>query len=46
MRSFYFNTGHGHLSWTMCVGSAKITSDLINEKKVGIDLEGMTLDTL
>ena len=46
METSYFNTGHGYLGWTMCAGSAKITSDLINEKKVGIDLEGMTLDTL
>ena len=46
MKNLYFNTGHGHLVWTMCTGSARITTDLINGRKPDIDLEGMTLDTL
>ena len=46
MRNLYFNTGHGHLGWTMCTGSAKITADLIEGRKPEIDLEGMTLNTL
>ena len=46
MRNFYYNTGHGHLGWTMCTGSARITADLIEGRKVEIDLAGMTLDTL
>ena len=46
MRNLYYNTGHGHLGWTMCTGSARITADLIEGKKVEIDLEGMTLNTL
>ena len=46
MRNFYYNTGHGHLGWSMCTGSARITADLIEGRKVEIDLEGMTLDTL
>ncbi len=46
MKNLYFNTGHGHLGWTMCTGSARITADLIEGKKTEIDLEGMTLDTL
>jgi len=46
MRNLYFNTGHGHLGWTMCTGSAKITVDLIEGRKPEIDLEGMTLNTL
>ena len=43
MNNLYFNTGHGHLGWTMCAGSAKITSHLIEENKSDVDLEGMTL---
>ena len=46
MNNLYFNTGHGHLGWTMCSGSARITADLIEGRKPEIDLEGMTLDTL
>ena len=43
MKNLYFNTGHGHLGWTMCAGSAKITSHLISGQKPDLDLEGMTL---
>jgi len=46
MTNLYYNTGHGHLGWTMCTGSARITADLLDGKKSEIDLEGMTLDTL
>ena len=45
MDNLYFNTGHGHLGWTMCAGSAKITSNLILGKIPDLDLEGMTLVT-
>ena len=45
MDNLYFNTGHGHLGWTMCTGSAKITSNLILGKIPDLDLEGMTLAT-
>ena len=45
MKNLYFNTGHGHLGWTMCAGSAKITADLIQGNKPDIDLEGMTVGT-
>ena len=43
MNNLYYNTGHGHLGWTMCAGSAKIISDLISENKPDLDLEGMTI---
>ena len=43
MDNLYYNTGHGHLGWTMCAGSAKIISDLISENKPELDLEGMTI---
>ena len=46
IKNLYYNTGHGHLGWTMCVGSARVTADLIEGKKPEIDLEGMTLHSL
>ena len=46
MKNFNFNTGHGHLGWTMSTGSARITADLLQNRVPEIDLEGMTLDTL
>ncbi len=41
--NLYYNTGHGHLGWTMCAGSAKIISDIISGNKPNLDLEGMTI---
>lgn len=43
MKNLYYNTGHGHLGWTMCAGSAKIISDLISGKRPALDMEGMTI---
>ena len=44
MKNLFYNTGHGHLGWTMACGSAKITADLITGRKPNIDLEGMLLN--
>ena len=43
MQNLNFYTGHGHLGWTMCAGSAKIITHLISGKKPDLNLEGMTL---
>ena len=40
-RNLTFNTGHGHIGWTMSAGSARITADLIAGRKAAIDLTGM-----
>jgi D-amino-acid dehydrogenase len=42
-RNFWYNTGQGHMGWTMCHGSARITADLIAGKQPAIDLTGMTV---
>jgi D-amino-acid dehydrogenase len=42
-RNLYFNTGHGHMGWTMACGAARIAADLIAGHKPAIDLAGMTL---
>ena len=41
-RNLWFNTGQGHMGWTMSHGAARITADLIAGKKPEISLEGMT----
>ncbi len=38
--NLWLNTGHGHIGWTMAAGSARVTRDLILNKKPDIDLEG------
>tara|TARA_B100000315_G_scaffold259396_1_gene315267 strand:- start:2086 stop:3330 length:1245 start_codon:yes stop_codon:yes gene_type:complete len=35
--NLYFNTGHGHLGWTMACGSAKIVADLIEGRETEIE---------
>jgi D-amino-acid dehydrogenase len=39
--NLFFNTGHGHMGWTMACGSAKLASDLIAGRQPDIDLAGM-----
>lgn len=36
-----YNTGHGHMGWTMACGTAKIAADLLQRRKPDIDLRGM-----
>jgi D-amino-acid dehydrogenase len=40
-RNLWFNTGQGHMGWTMSHGAARITADLVMGKKPEISLEGM-----
>jgi D-amino-acid dehydrogenase len=42
-RNLYFNTGKGHMGWTMSHGSARITADLIAGRTPAILLDGMTV---
>ena len=41
-RNLWFNTGQGHMGWTMSHGAARITADLVAGKKPQISLEGMS----
>ena len=41
--NLYYNTGHGHLGWTMSSGTARITADLIGGKKPEIPVEKMRI---
>jgi D-amino-acid dehydrogenase len=38
-RNLWYNTGHGHIGWTMSHGTARITADLIAERTPGIPLD-------
>jgi D-amino-acid dehydrogenase len=38
-RNLWFNTGHGHIGWTMSHGTARITADLIGGRAPAIPLE-------
>jgi D-amino-acid dehydrogenase len=40
-RNLYFNTGHGHMGWTMACGSSRIVADLVLGRVPEIDLEGL-----
>ena len=36
-RNLIYNTGQGHMGWTMACGSARITADLLAERKPDLD---------
>jgi D-amino-acid dehydrogenase len=38
-----YNTGHGHMGWTMACGTARITADLIGDRTPDLPLDGLTL---
>ncbi len=40
-KNLWYNTGQGHMGWTMSHGAARITADLIAGKKPAIPLDGM-----
>ena len=40
-RNMVFNTGHGHIGWTMSIGSARIAADLVQGRKPDLPLDGM-----
>ncbi len=42
--NLFYDTGQGHMGWTMACGSARITADLIAGRRPEIGLEGMTLN--
>ena len=44
-KNLWYNTGQGHMGWTMCHGSARITADLIAGRQAAIDLGGMMLES-
>ena len=41
-RNLFFNTGHGHMGWTMACGTARIVADLMNGRMPELDLDGLT----
>jgi D-amino-acid dehydrogenase len=38
-RNLWFNTGHGHIGWTMSHGTARITADLIGGRTPAIPID-------
>lgn len=41
--NLFYNTGHGHLGWTMSCGTARITADLISGKIPEIPIDKMKI---
>jgi D-amino-acid dehydrogenase len=42
-KNLFYNTGHGHIGWTMSNGSARIVTDLIAGRQPAIDLDGLAV---
>lgn len=43
INNLFLNTGHGHLGWSLCMGSGKLLADLISGQKTGISLSPYAL---
>jgi D-amino-acid dehydrogenase len=43
--NLYYNTGHGHMGFTMACGTSRIVADLVAGRQTGVPLAGMTLDS-
>ena len=41
--NLFFNTGHGHMGWTMACGTAQLTADLIAKRTPGISVDHLRL---
>jgi D-amino-acid dehydrogenase len=41
-RNLYYDTGHGHMGWTMSCGTARIVTDLIAGRAPEVPLDGLT----
>ncbi len=39
--NLWYNTGHGHIGWTMAAGSARVVADMIAGREPEIDLAGL-----
>jgi D-amino-acid dehydrogenase len=40
-RNLIFNTGHGHMGWTMACGTGRIVADLVSSRPPALELEGL-----
>jgi D-amino-acid dehydrogenase len=43
LENLWYNTGHGHMGWTMACGTARLCADLIARRTPDLPLEGLTL---
>jgi D-amino-acid dehydrogenase len=43
--NLFFNSGHGHMGFTMACGSSRLVADLIDGRKPELPLEGMMLNS-
>jgi D-amino-acid dehydrogenase len=41
--NLHYNTGHGHMGWTMACGTARIGADLVAGRTPDLPLDGLTL---
>jgi D-amino-acid dehydrogenase len=44
-RNLYYNTGHGHMGWTMAAGSSLLLADIVAGRKAALDLDPFVVRT-
>lgn len=42
--NLYINSGHGTLGWTMACGAAQVMADLIDDRKISVDISAFSLN--
>ena len=43
-RNLWLNTGHGHIGWTTCMGTARLVADMITGREPALPLADYSLD--
>ncbi|MCU0888509.1 MAG: D-amino acid dehydrogenase [Rubritepida sp.] len=43
LRNLWLNTGHGHIGWTMSMGSGRLLADVVAGRRTEIAMDGLTL---
>lgn len=43
LANLWLNTGHGHIGWTMSMGSGRLLADLVAGRRTEIAMDGLTL---
>jgi D-amino-acid dehydrogenase len=43
LANLWLNTGHGHIGWTMSMGSGRLLADVIAGRRTEIAMDGLTL---
>jgi D-amino-acid dehydrogenase len=44
--NLYYNTGHGHMGWTMACGSSRLLADVMSGRRPALDMAGFVVRSI